>query len=213
MLIIFPVRWLPYLLALGGVAIGVLSVPTLMTKSEAKPTAVTLQQMQSKTPDERWLRVTGGGLSMRDTLVNGTTRTNKKTNAVTTRTEAYFVPLISRMQAFERGQSRSDAFAPNTKLVLVRFESNEFLKKFPNSASYTGNRAFQEMPIEGFRTRSGVPSELHGIINNDFRLPIENVTVIDANNTPPKKSDAALTILCGFAIAASGVGWLKLRMM
>jgi hypothetical protein len=214
MLIIFPVRWLPYIFALGGLAVGLMSLPTLLEKSEEKPTAVTLHQLQGKSPDERWLRVTGGGLYMRDILWGGTTHTDKNTHAETRTTTEYYVPLLSRTQAFERGQSRTGAFPPNQRLVLVRFTANDFMKKFPTPASRTGNNAFRETPIEGVRAyRAVLPADLYAIINNDYRLPIENVTVIDADETPAKKSDAALVMVCGLAISASAAGWLKMRMM
>ena len=122
-------RLLPYLMTLGGLLLTLGTLPTIIGGAETASTSVPIDDVTADGPKARWLNVTGGGLYLPDAVVDE--QVKKSTGA--RKTKAWFVPLISEVEAIERAKSLvgSTTRPAAKKLILVRFDADEFLRKYP----------------------------------------------------------------------------------
>jgi hypothetical protein len=118
-------RFLPYLMVLGGLALLLSTMPTILGGAETAPTSVAVSDVSVNTPKAKWLKLTGGGLYLPDAIVDE--QVKKSTGA--RKVKAWYVPFIPESEALERAVQmvEKSTTAPSAKkLVLVRFDADQF---------------------------------------------------------------------------------------
>jgi hypothetical protein len=208
-------RLLPYLMVLGGGLLLLGTLPTIMGGAETAPTTVAVTDVTAAPGGPRWLKLTGGGLYLPDAVVDEQVKKSSGARKV----KAWYVPLISEAEAVQRARALVDksttrpaAAAASGHLVLVRFDPDAFLMRYPTPEKLNVDNVYRPSDITGVRSSNVIfPQRLKDYIRAELQMPLDRVVVIKYGDKPMQRDDALK--MAGFFGAVAGIGllWVILR--
>ncbi|QOV91680.1 hypothetical protein [Humisphaera borealis] len=203
-------RLLPYLMVLGGLILLLGTLPVLIGGAETTPTSVAVADVSVESPKAKWLKLTGGGLYLPGAIVDEEIK--KSTGA--RKTKAWYVPLIPESEAVERAKSIVNGTTRPSpgKLVLVRFDPDEFLRSYPTPENLKPGDVFRAVQVEGLRSSNILfPERLKDFVRSELQLPLESVVVVKFGDKPLQRESAMTMtgVLAGLVFV--GVLWIIKR--
>lgn len=196
-----------------GILLSLAGVVTLAGKTESEPTPVAIEDLvKDGPPTEEYLRITGGGLYMPELCeeVEYSRADPQKVEKVISR----FVPILSAAEAthwtaaIADGAKRSGA----RRVIFVKFEPDEFAKRFPDAARGALNNLFEDYQPEGTVVPEWQwPGVLKDYVRAELGVALDDVVVIADGEKPLQKSDAAAVLVTGLVFGAAGGWWLRRR--
>lgn len=203
-------RLVPYLMVLGGLLLLFSTIPVIVGGAETSSTPVAVSDVSVDSPKQKWLKLTGGGLYLPDAIVDE--QVKKSTGA--RKTKAWYVPFISESEASDRAKALVNKTAPpaGKKLVLVKFDPDEFLRSYPTPDSLGTNDVFRAVEIEGLRASNVLfPDRLKDYVRAELKLPLEGVVVIKYGDKPLQRDDAITMAIVLAGIVVIGAVWVVMR--
>lgn len=203
-------RLLPYVMVVGGLFLCLATLPTIIGGGETSPTSVAVADVSTDVPKERWLKLTGGGLYLPDAVVDE--QVKKRTGA--RKTKAWYVPLISEAEAVERAKSLVDTTTQPAvkKLVLVRFDPDDFLRTYPTPEQLKPDDVFRPVELEGVRSSNTLfPQRLKDYVRAELKLPLEAVVVVKHGDEPLQRGPAITMAAILLGVAVLGILWIVAR--
>lgn len=195
---------LPYALVVACLAMLGVAATVIAKGAETAPTDVSIVGLTKTSPAADWLHVADGGLYLPGAVAD--TKTSKRSSTVTK--TAYYVPLVSKSDAL----THAIGVAPQGSPVYVKFSRAEFESKFPSIDETSDAPPFTPIDLKGTRSGSfSFSSKFKEYLRDDLKLESKNVTLIDFDNHPMQRSEAAMLSLVSIVVAAASVFWIKKR--
>ena len=200
-------RLLPYAMVLGGLAVAGVMLMTIIKGPETEPTAVDIAAVSGKSPGADWLKVTGGGLHLNETLT--ATKSNRSGTKVTE--TGYYVPLIPMKDAGPRiaAALKEETLPYPDGLVLVYFKPDEF--KAIEASVTEENLGFIEREVQGLRKEVLLPSELKEHIRDEMKMSMDAVVVLGYEDEPIQRAAAIAITGAMFVVVLLGAIWVTAR--